>query len=108
MAVQHGLHVLAAASAAAVTTGILTGRWWRTRARRNNGHVAGAARRPVRRTASARAEAGAGHERVVSLHAAFLDLTGNQTLKAADAHLDRYWARIAPLYPRSDTGRAQT
>ncbi|WP_327732798.1 hypothetical protein OG749_01945 [Streptomyces nojiriensis] len=45
---------------------------------------------------------------MVSLHAAFLDLTGNQTLKTADAHLDRYWASIAPLYPRSDIGRTQS
>ncbi|WP_405941236.1 hypothetical protein [Streptomyces sp. NBC_00207] len=104
MAVQHGLHVLAAA---AVTAGVLTGRWWYNRARRNQGHSAGAARAPWRRTASAPAGAGAGHERVVGLHA-FLDLTGNRTLKTADAHLDRYWASIAPLYPRSDTGRTQS
>ncbi|MFJ6755385.1 hypothetical protein ACIQNK_10220 [Streptomyces sp. NPDC091273] len=104
MTVQHGLHVLAAA---AVTAGVLTGRWWYNRARRNQGHSAGAARAPWRRTASAPAGAGAGHERVVGLHA-FLDLTGNQTLKTADAHLDRYWASIAPLYPRSDTGRTQS
>lgn len=57
MAVQHGLHVLAAA---AVTAGVLTG--WFTRARRNNGHGASAARAPWRRTAPAPAGAGAGHE----------------------------------------------
>ncbi|MFE5861508.1 hypothetical protein ACFQ77_13255 [Streptomyces virginiae] len=105
MAVHHGPRVLAAA---AVTAGVLTGRWWYSRARRNHGHGAGAARAPWRRMASAPAGAGAGHERVVGLHAAFLDLTGNQTLKTADAHLDRYWASIAPLYPRSDTGRTQS
>lgn len=43
MAVQHGLHVLAAA---AVAAGVLTGRWWYTRARRNSGHGASAARAP--------------------------------------------------------------
>ncbi|WP_327260974.1 hypothetical protein OG444_05115 [Streptomyces sp. NBC_01232] len=101
MAVQHGLHVLAAA---AVAAGVLTGRWWYTRARRNSGHGASAARAPWRRT-PAMAGAGAGHERVVGLHAAFLDLAGNQALKTADAHLDRYWATVAPLYPHSDPGR---
>ncbi|MFE6847233.1 hypothetical protein [Streptomyces sp. NPDC057686] len=103
MAVQHGLHVLAAA---AVTAGVLTG--WFTRVRRNNGHGASAARAPWRRSAPAPAGAGAGHERVVSLHAAFLDLAGSHTLKTADAHLDRYWASIAPLYLRSDPGRTQS
>ncbi|MFJ3516043.1 MULTISPECIES: hypothetical protein [unclassified Streptomyces] len=102
MAVQHGLHVLAAA---AVAAGVLTRRWWYTRARRNSGHGASAARAPWRRTAPATAGAGAGHERVVGLHAAFLDLAGNQALKTADAHLDRYWASVAPLYPRPDPGR---
>ncbi|MEU6759130.1 hypothetical protein, partial [Streptomyces sp. NPDC046685] len=34
-------------------------------------------------------------------------LAGDQALKTADAHLDRYWASIAPLYPRSTPGRAQ-
>ncbi|MFE9928613.1 hypothetical protein [Streptomyces sp. NPDC005533] len=80
MAGHPGRHVLAAA---AVTAGVLAGRWWFTRTRRDHGHGAGS-----------------GHDRVVSLHAAFLDLTGDQTLKAADAHLDRYWASISPLYPR--------
>ncbi|MFJ6494564.1 hypothetical protein [Streptomyces virginiae] len=101
MAVQHGLHVLAAAAVAA-----LAGRWWSTRARRDNGHGAGAARAPWRRTTPS--EAGTGHERVVSLHAAFLDRTDHQELRTADAHLDRYWANIAPLYPRTDTGRTQS
>lgn len=101
MAVHHGLHVLAAA---AVTAGVLAGRWWSARARRD-GHGASAARAPWRRTAPALGGAGAGQERAVSLHADFLDGTDRQALRAADAHLDRYWTRIAPLYPRSDTGR---
>lgn len=101
MAVLHGLHVLAAAAVAA-----LAGRWWFTRARRDNGHGAGAARAPWRRTTLS--EAGTGHERVVSLHGAFLDRTDDPVLKTAEAHLDRYWANIAPLYPRSDTGRTQS
>ncbi|MEV7443092.1 hypothetical protein AB0O22_18430 [Streptomyces sp. NPDC091204] len=89
MAVQHGLQVLAAVAAAAVTTGVLMGRWRRTRARGHSGHAAEAARR-------------------VGRHAAVLDLTGDQALRTADAHLERYWASIAPLYPRSDTGRTQS
>ncbi|WP_030722577.1 hypothetical protein [Streptomyces sp. NRRL F-2580] len=105
MAVQHGLQVLAAVAAAAVTTGVLTGRWWRTRARRHSGHGADAARAPWSRATSS--GAGAVHDRGVGPHAAFLDLPGNQALRTADAHLERYWASIAPLYPRSDTGRAQ-
>ncbi|MFJ4862317.1 MULTISPECIES: hypothetical protein [unclassified Streptomyces] len=105
MAVQHGLHVLAAG---AVAAGVLTGRWWYTRARRNNGHGASAARAPWRRTAPVAAGVGAGHEGVVGLHAAFLDLAGSQTLKTADAHLDRYWASVAPLYPRPGPGQTQS
>lgn len=102
MAVRHGLQVLAAA---ALTAGVLAGRWWSSRARRN-GHGAGTARAPWRRTAPALGGPGAGHERVAGLHAAFLDRTDQQALRTADAHLDRYWATIAPLYPHSDTGRA--
>lgn len=101
MAVQHGLRVLAAGAVAA-----LAGRWWLTRARRDNGHGASTARAPWRRTALS--AAGIGHERVASLHAAFLDRTDDEELRTADAHLDRYWANIAPLYPRTDTGRTQS
>ncbi|MFF3674601.1 hypothetical protein ACFYYS_11505 [Streptomyces sp. NPDC002120] len=89
MAVQHGLQVLAAVAAAAVTTGVLMGRWWRTRTRGHSGPGAEAARG-------------------VGLPAGLLDLTGDQALRTADAHLERYWASIAPLYPRSDTGRPQS
>lgn len=107
MAVPHGLHILAAATAAAITAGALTGRWRRICARRDHGHGARAARVPGHRTASAPAGTDGGRERVVGLDAGFLDLTGNQTLRTADAHLDRYWASIAPLYPRLDTDRPQ-
>ncbi len=66
MAVQHGLHALAAAAAAVVTTGFLAGRWRRTRARRNNGKGAVAARTPWHRTAPAPA----GPARVTSVWSA--------------------------------------
>ncbi|MCY0924107.1 hypothetical protein OS965_39370 [Streptomyces sp. H27-G5] len=105
MAVHHGLHVLAAA---AVTAGVLAGRWWFTRALRSTGHGASAARAPWRRTTPAPVGASAGHERVVSLHAAFLDRTDDRALRAADAHLERYWEDIAPLYPHSGAGHGQS
>lgn len=98
VAVPHGLHVLAVAAVAA-----LAGRWGIARARHDNGSGASAPRAPWRRTTLS--EASTGHARVVSLHAAFLDPTDDQELRAADAHLDRYWAAIAPLYLRPDTRR---
>lgn len=105
MAVQHGLHVLAAAAVTAACPHgavVVHPRTTQQRTRRQ------CRPRPLAPDSTAPAGSGAGHERVVSLHAAFLDLTGNQTLKTADAHLDRYWASIAPLYPRSDIGRTQS
>ncbi|MGW7461343.1 hypothetical protein [Streptomyces sp. NPDC054797] len=112
MAEHHGPHVLAAAAltaalTAAATVGVLAWRWRFTRARRDTGHGASTARAPWRRTAPTPAAAEAGRQRVVTLHAAYLDQAGDQALKTADAHLDRYWASIAPLYPRSTPGRAQ-
>ncbi|MGW5399892.1 hypothetical protein [Streptomyces sp. NPDC003952] len=96
MAGQHGPQALAAVTVTVVTAGVVTGRWWSARARRN-GHGASAARAPWRRTAPASAGAGTGHDRVISLHTAFLDRTHQQVLRTADAHLDQYWASIAPL-----------
>ncbi|MEU6760051.1 hypothetical protein [Streptomyces sp. NPDC046685] len=75
MAEHHGPHVLAAAAlTAALTVGVLAWRWRFTRARRGTGHGASAARAPWRRTAPTPAAAEAGDERVVTLHAAYLDL----------------------------------
>ncbi|MCY0943290.1 hypothetical protein [Streptomyces antarcticus] len=106
MAVYHG--GLPALAAAAVTAGVLAGGWWFTRALRNAGHGASAARAPWRRTAPSPAGAGAGHERVASLHAAFLDRTDDRALRATDAHLEQYWENIVLLYPSSDTNRSQS
>lgn len=85
----HAVHILAAAAA---PTTVLAGRWWFTRASRPIGQGASAARAPWRRTAPAPAGAGTGHERVLSLHTAFLD---------------RYRTSIAPLYPRSGPSPGQ-
>ncbi|MGW6862205.1 hypothetical protein [Streptomyces xanthophaeus] len=97
VAAHPGLPTLAAA---AFTTAVLLARWWATRAVRD-AHGASAAKAPWRRAAPPPAGTDTVHERVVELHASFLD----PALRETDAHLEQYWNKLTSLYPHRDSER---
>ncbi|MFF7813557.1 hypothetical protein ACFZCF_16805 [Streptomyces sp. NPDC007945] len=88
MVAQPGLHTLAAA----LTAAVLRTRWCATRGVRD-AHGADAAEAPWRRAAPPRD--GGDPDRVAESPASFPD----PVLRETDAHLDRYWNTLAPLYP---------
>ncbi|MDX3539141.1 hypothetical protein PV721_33430 [Streptomyces sp. MB09-01] len=96
MAAHPALHAL---SAAVITTAILAARWWATRSARDTRH--GVSRPPWRRAAPTAPSAETAHERGAELHAELLD----PALRDTDAHLDRYWSKLASLYPNREGER---